>query len=149
MNQNLKFPRRALLAGAAAAVSTNFLGLASADEPLTLIVHPGTTDTPSLAEVAAVFTTRKQNWSDGSRIVPFNFPPKHAVRVSFDQAVLQMGPDDVARYWIDRRIRGGNPPPKQVPTAALIARLVETLEGSIAYVPQSFVSPQVRVVRHI
>jgi hypothetical protein len=92
-----------------------------------------------------MFTTRKQSWDGGKRIVPFNFPPKHAVRVAFDRSVLEMDPDDVARYWIDRRIRGGNAPPKQVSSAQLIVRLVEKLDGAIGYVPKSAVSSGVRV----
>lgn len=87
-----------------------------------------------------MFTTRKQAWSGGKRVLPFNFPPKHEIRVAFDEAVLQMDPDEVARYWIDRRIRGGNAPPKQVPSAQVIVRLVQKLEGAIAYVPQSLAS---------
>jgi hypothetical protein len=93
-----------------------------------------------------MFTTRKQSWQNGQRIVPFNFPPKHSVRVEFDRSVLQMNPEAVARYWIDRRIRGGNPPPKQVSNARLIVRLVAKLPGAVAYVPRGLVDASVRVV---
>lgn len=96
-----------------------------------------------------MFTTRKQSWSGGKRIVPFNFPPKHEVRVAFDQAVLEMDPDAVARYWIDRRIRGGNPPPKQVSNARMIVRLVEKLDGAIAYVPSDTPLGSARAVRNL
>lgn len=96
-----------------------------------------------------MFTTRKQAWSGGKRIVPFNFPPKHEVRESFDRVVLEMDPDAVARYWIDRRIRGGNPPPKQVANARLIVRLVEKLDGAIAYVPRDTPLGATRVVREL
>lgn len=141
--------RRALLAGAGAALSSAVVPLAYATPNLVVIVHPGTKDSVSDDDLQAIFTTRKQNWSDGSRIVPFNFPPKHELRVAFDQAVLHMSPDDVARYWIDRRIRGGNPPPKQVPTASMIVKLVERLEGSIGYVPEASVTAGVRVARRL
>ncbi len=96
-----------------------------------------------------MFTTRRQSWGGGSRIVPFNFPPKHQVRVDFDRAVLEMSPEEVARYWIDRRIRGGTPPPKSVSSAQLIVRLVSKLEGAIAYVPRSALAADVRVVTSI
>jgi hypothetical protein len=96
-----------------------------------------------------MFTTRKQSWNGGGRIVPFNFPPKHEVRVDFDRAVLEMSPEEVARYWIDRRIRGGTPPPKSVNNAALIVRLVSKLEGAIGYVPRSSVDPSVRIVTQL
>lgn len=102
-----------------------------------------------MADLAAMFTTRKQSWGGGKRIVPFNFPPKHDVRVAFDRAVLDMDPDDVARYWIDRRIRGGNPPPKQVSNARLIVRLVEKLDGAVAYVPEGTPLGNTRIVQKL
>ena len=128
--------RRHLLVLAAGAASSAFVSPVFAAPELVVVVHPSITEALSIAELAAIFTTRKQSWNGGKRIVPFNFPPKHEVRVAFDQAVLSMDPDAVARYWIDRKIRGGNPPPKQIPNAQLVVRLVEKLDGAIGYVPQ-------------
>lgn len=116
---------------------------------LVVVVHASNPETPSRAQLAAMFTTRRQAWNGGERIVPFNFPPKHQVRVDFDQAVLEMSPEEVARYWIDRRIRGGTPPPKAVNSAQLIVRLVSKLEGAIAYVPRSAVEGNVRIVTQL
>jgi hypothetical protein len=48
-----------------------------------------------------------------------------------------MNPDEVARYWIDRKVRGGDPPPKHVPSVAMMAKLVERLPGTIGYLPAS------------
>lgn len=141
--------RRSLLAGSAALVGSSLVTPAYAAPGLVVIVHAGNQETPSLADLAAMFTTRKQTWSGGKRIVPFNFPPKHEVRVAFDRAVLEMDPDAVARYWIDRRIRGGNPPPKQVTNARMIVRLVEKLDGAIAYVPRDTQLGATRVVREL
>ncbi len=140
--------RRTLLAASGSLITSSLVGPAHA-ESLVVIVHPSVKSNLSDAELAAVFTTRKKNWSDGSRIVPFNFPAKHDVRIAFDKKVLSMGPDEVARYWIDRRIRGGNPPPKQVPSGVMIAKLIQRLEGSIAYIPESNAPSGVRVVRHL
>lgn len=139
--------RRTLLAGSATLVGSSLITPAKAGAPLVIIVHGANQESLSLADLGAIFTTRKQSWNGGKRIVPFNFPAKHEVRVAFDQAVLEMDPDEVARYWIDRRIRGGNPPPKQVSNARLIVRLVEKLDGAIAYVPQGTPLGSARVVR--
>ena len=144
-----KLSRRGLIVGIGGVLGATAIRSASASEGLAVIVNPTNKDVPSLADLAAMFTTRKQSWEGGKRIVPFNFPAKHAVRVAFDRAVLEMDPDEVARYWIDRRIRGGNAPPKQVASAQLIVRLVEKLDGAIGYVPQSAVSSGVRLVRTI
>lgn len=141
--------RRNLLAGTLAVGTMSWLGEARAGADLSVIVHPSNHERLSLPEIAAVFTTRKQSWSSGKKIMAFNFPAKHEVRVAFDREVLRMSPDEVARYWIDRRIRGGNPPPKQVNSAQIIVRLVAKLEGAIAYVPRGLVDDSVRVLTNV
>ena len=103
----------------------------------------------SFSELEAIFTTRKVYWSGNQRIVPFNFPPKHPVRVNFDRRVLHMDPDQVARYWIDRRVRGGNRPPRQLASGELVVRVVSKLETAIGYVPESLVTDLVKVVRKL
>jgi hypothetical protein len=128
--------RRQLLACALGGAGTCLVAPAFAGPDLIVVVHPSVTEAISMADLGAIFTTRRQSWTGGKRIVPFNFPAKHEVRVAFDQAVLGMDPDAVARYWIDRKIRGGNPPPKQITTAQLVVRLVEKLDGAIGYVPR-------------
>src|SRR5690606_14980324 len=128
--------RRKLLALAASAMGASFVTPAFAAPDLVVVVHPSVGEAISMADLGAIFTTRKQSWNGGKRIVPFNFPAKHEVRVAFDEAVLSMDPDAVARYWIDRKIRGGNPPPKQIQNAELVVRLVEKLDGAIGYVPK-------------
>ena len=60
-----------------------------------------------------------------------------------------MDPDAVARFWLDRRVRSGSPPPRQAPDPVMIARLVAKLEGAIGYVPESLVARDVRVVARI
>lgn len=60
-----------------------------------------------------------------------------------------MSAEEVAKYWIDQRVRGGAPPPRQVPDPALALRLVAKLPGSVAYVPSSMVNSQVKVVARV
>jgi hypothetical protein len=148
-NRIVMLKRREVIQLATLGAAATLAPRLDAAPPLVVIVNSRVGDSPSRADLAAIFTTRKQSWGGGKRIVPFNFPAKHSSRVSFDHAVLSMGPDDVARYWIDRRIRGGNPPPKQVPNARLIVRLVERLDGAIGYVPSSEVTSAVRVVSEV
>jgi hypothetical protein len=113
---------------------------------LLVIVHPNNAAQLSVADLRAIFLTRRVDWPNGERIIAFNYPARHPVRVAFDQAVLGMNPDEVARYWIDRRVRGGNRPPKQVPNANLMTRVVERLEGAIGYVTDDLDTRNVRVI---
>jgi hypothetical protein len=60
-----------------------------------------------------------------------------------------MNPDEVARYWIDRRVRGGHRPPRQVPGAALMVRIVASLEGAIGYAKESDVNSSVKILAKV
>lgn len=139
--------RRVLLSGASLLLVSGFVSSARAEE-LVVVVHPDNAENPTRAQLAAMFTTRMQSWNNGGRVVPLNFPPRHELRVNFDRSVLQMSPDEVARYWIDRKIRGGNPPPKSIENPQLICRLVAKLPGSVGYVPRS-VAAGVRIVHDV
>jgi hypothetical protein len=82
----------------------------------------------------------------GLKVLPFNHPPGTPDRTGFDRLVLGMGPEEVARYWIDQRVRGGDTPPRTVDSVALLLRVIATLNGSFGYVREGFMSPDLKVV---
>jgi ABC-type phosphate transport system substrate-binding protein len=129
--------RRDFIAVAVGAATWARLEEAAADQLVVVVNENVRQSTFSNGELAAIFTTRRRNYENGGRIIPLNLPARSGDRVHFDESVLGMDPDEVARYWIDRKVRGGDPPPKQVPSAALVARLVQKLPGAIGYVPAS------------
>ena len=119
-------------------------------EGLAVIAGPGT-DVLRLSDVEleTIFLTERRYWSGSKPIIPFNLLPHSQERVLFDQVVLRMDPDAVARYWRDRRVRSGSPPPRQAPDPLTVLRLVTKLDGAIGYVPESIVTHEVRVVARI
>lgn len=141
--------RRELLSSLTALGLIGLPAVASAAAGLVVVVNAANAEALGLPEVAAIFTTRRQAWKSGERIVPFNYPPRHEVRAEFDQVALGMDPDAAARYWIDRKIRGGNAPPKQVNSGQLIVRLVAKMPGGVGYVPRALVTPDVRIAAEI
>lgn len=141
--------RREFLAALAALGLLGLPTTASAGAGLVVIVNAKNGETLGVPEVAAIFTTRRQAWRSGERIVPFNYPPRHEVRAEFDQLALGMDPDAAARYWIDRKIRGGSAPPKQVSSGQLIVRLVAKMPGGVGYVPRALVTPDVRIAAEL
>jgi len=82
----------------------------------------------------------------GERIVPFNQASSSADRIAFEDKVLGMSPDQVASYWIDRKIRGQSGAPKAVGSAELVQKVVSKVDHSIAYVRLDQVRPEVRVI---
>jgi hypothetical protein len=123
---------------------------AEEDSQLDIIVHSGAPVTRMSAhEVEAVFTRTQTRWGDGSPVHPFSFPTASETRQLFDRVALRLGPEEVGRFWLDRRIRGLGMPPRQVPTAALMVQVIASLVGSIGYAPSGRSSEGVRVVARI
>lgn len=104
----------------------------------------------SALEMEALFTRAQTRWDDGSPIVPINAPPGSQLRVEFDRVVLRLDPEEVGRFWIDRRVRGLGMPPRHVSEPSTIVRVVEKLNGAVGYAPEDLVrSAPVKVVARI
>jgi len=146
----MRTSRRDCLLFFTAAGLSPLVAVAAAASDLVVVVHPSV---PKQAldefELEAIFLTSRRFWAGSQAIVPFNLPPRSEERVLFDHVVLRMDPDEVGRFWLDRRVRGGPPPPRQAPDALTAVRLVARLEGAIAYAPLGVPLADVRVVARI
>lgn len=100
----------------------------------------------SLALLERVFIGGVVEDAHGRKLIPFNHPPKTAVRALFDRRVLDMTPDEVARYWVDQRIRGNVRPPRTVPRTELLKKVVAELPGAISYLATSDLDGSVRAL---
>ncbi len=141
--------RRILLGGAALAATLASGSIAEAGTDLVLIVHRENTQRLSAVDIANIFRTTRRHWPGGETIVAFNLAPGSSERVNFDRVALGLEPDAASRYWIDRKIRGGQPPPRVVPNSLLVARLVAELRGGVGYAPEALLPQGVRVVARV
>jgi hypothetical protein len=82
----------------------------------------------------------------GQRLTAFNLPAASAERQLFERLVLGMTPDQVAKYWIDRRIRGEGGAPKTAPNPEVLLKIAANFPGALAYVPQGMTAPGVKTV---
>jgi hypothetical protein len=98
----------------------------------------------SLGTLERVFLGEPVKDSGGQRFVPFNHPPRTQTRVLFDGKVLNMSPDEVARYWVDQRIRGRGNPPRSVASVSLRKEVVGRFPGAISYIPVGHLGDDVR-----
>jgi hypothetical protein len=73
---------------------------------------------------------------DDGRFMPINLSQSSSARARFDRAVLEMSPEEVARYWIDQRLRG-NKPPRSAATVEICRGALQELRGAISYLPLS------------
>lgn len=118
------------------------------DVALAIIVSPTSKlSNVSMADLRRVFESERLTDPDGTKLIALNHPPKTVDRVGFDQVVLGMDPEAVGRFWIDRKIRGGNGPPRTVESLATLRRVVEKLPGAIGYIRPGQLSNEVRAIR--
>jgi len=100
-------------------------------------------------ELRPLFQTTKKAWDSGQDAIPINLMEDSPLRADFDQAVLGLDPERVARYWTDRKVRGGARPPVRVPTTSAVLKAVASKPGAVGYVRLSEVNPSVKVVARI
>jgi len=144
-NQRLFLMAIALLCFAALPFSPTRAG--AAQKALVLVVAR---DVPlsdiTTSTLRRVFQGMPTMFAGGRRFVPLNHPTGTPTRIQFDRAILELEPNSVGAYWIDRRIRDESPPPRTIPSAELAQRIAASLPGAITYVYEDDVSAAVKVL---
>jgi ABC-type phosphate transport system substrate-binding protein len=126
------------------------VALTEPQSEIAIFVHPANKCARfSSSDIEKIFTTVRSHWDGGKPILAFNLPAKSPIREQFDRVVLGMDPETIGKYWIDRRIRGGNPPPRTAPEATIVVRVVANSESAIGYAPTSVVDASVRVIARV
>jgi ABC-type phosphate transport system substrate-binding protein len=144
--------RRSLLTLAVICATATLIGPVSGagEDVIAVIVNKANpASVLGASELRPIFQTSKTTWSSGGDAVPINLPEDNALRLAFDEAVLGLDAERVARYWKDRKIRGGARPPIRVSNSAAVLRAVAAKEGAVGYVKTSEVNPTVKVVAKI
>ena len=119
-------------------------------EPIVVIVNKANpASSLPASELRPIFQTTKTSWSSGGDATPLNLPEDNKLRQEFDQAVLGLDPERAARYWKDRKIRGGARAPKQLPTSSAILAAVAANSGAVGYVNADEANGTVKVVAKI
>jgi len=145
--------RRSLLA--ALLVATSFgawpRSSAAVGEPVIAVIvnKENPTSVVGTTELRPIFQTLKTSFVSGRDATPLNLPSENKLRQEFDQAVLGLDPDRAARYWKDRKIRGGARAPKQLPSTAAVLAVVAADPSAIGYVGLAEVNRSVKVVAKI
>jgi hypothetical protein len=123
-------------------------GAARADgDKLIVVVAKGSSVTNiSRDDLKRCFLGDRVSAGDGKTLVPFNAAPNSPERVSFDKAVLGMTPDEVGRFWIDRKIRGQSPAPRSLPSAAHVAKVAAKFPNAISYLMANQMTSDIQAV---
>jgi hypothetical protein len=100
----------------------------------------------TLGTLRRVFLSEPVSGPGGLRLVGFNQPAGSRARDAFDRVVLGMDPDQVARYWVDQRIRGGVRPPRQVTSVSLLRQVISRFPGAVGYLSPTDLDASVRML---
>ena len=79
--------------------------------------------------------------------MPFNAQPKTAERTGFDRGVLGMSPDEVGRYWVDRKVRGQSGAPRSLPSVMHVQKVVAKFPNAISYLPADQLTADVQPMK--
>jgi ABC-type phosphate transport system substrate-binding protein len=120
-------------------------------DPIAVIVNTQNPITAvQVGDLRPIFQTRKTAWGNSAGdAMPLNLPEDSPLRQEFDHAVLGLDAERIARYWQDRRIRGGARPPTRVSTTSAVLKVVASKAGAVGYVKLSEVNATVKVVAKI
>lgn len=122
--------------------------LAQQGTRLVMIVTPGSPlQNVELSVLMRLFGGDPVSDPSGRTLIPFNHPPRSPDRVLFDRRVLGMDPDEVAKYWIDRKIRAQPGPPRTATSLRMLLGVVGKLPGAVGYIRPEYLSPEVRALR--
>jgi len=100
-------------------------------------------------ELRPIFQTTRKVWPSGEEAFPINLPEDSPLRNDFDHVTLGLDPERVARYWVDRKVRGGARPPVRVSTSAAVLKAVASKPGAVGYVRLGEVNNTIKVVAKI
>lgn len=101
----------------------------------------------TLREVKRLYLGEHLDTPDGKKLVPLNQAARSPERGEFERLVLNMAPDEVGRFWIDRKIRGQSGPPRAVSSLDLLRRAAASMPGAVVYLKPSEVGAELKVLR--
>lgn len=151
MRSTSRYSRRQVLVGGGVAIlGWPLRSLAKPDDAIAVVMHPSKRiGKLEKKQLRAIFLATRTMWGDGHPIEPLNLVETNPLRIAFDRAVLDMSPEEVSRYWIDRKIRGDSRPPRRLQTPSAVLAVVARNEDSIGYLPASMVNSTVQVVARV
>ena len=147
--------RRRLLAVACLSLLCTYSGLAAsvfstAAEPrvkLFVVVQKASPLSDlSLRDLKRLYLGEHITDENGQQLIPFNHPAASPDRVGFDELVLKMNAETIARFWVDRKIRGQQPAPRGVAPRELLLKVVASLPGAVAYLRGGEIDAQLKVI---
>lgn len=100
--------------------------------------------TLSMQQVKEIYMQKRHSVGN-QRVIPLNLVGQHESRSLLESNVLGMDREHLNNYWVKKHYEGVSPPLTQGSFES-IKVFVQTVEGSIGYVPSSMVDKTVKAV---
>jgi len=99
----------------------------------------------SVAQLADIYTAKKDSWSPALKIVPVNREASSAERKSFTEEVFNLSPQELGEYWNKLSFQGKLPPLVQISDQAVLG-FVRSIPGAIGYINASQAPTGVKIL---
>lgn len=96
------------------------------------------------AKIRDIFLKRR-SFEGPNRVVPVNPIGSDPVRIEFEMKILNMGREEINRYWVNNHFQGVSPPTTQASLQS-VKRFIETVEGAIGYLPIDMVDRNLKII---
>lgn len=114
---------------------------------MVVVVHPdnpiATIDQQQLVDI---YTGREMNFPDGSYAIPFDLPPDSSQRQTFYKTLLGKTVAQVNAYWARLLFTGRATPPRVLPSAESVIKMIQDNKAAIAYLDSSETVPGIKVI---
>ncbi len=123
---------------------SGFCLMASGAEYSVIVSKKVSFSTLTSHQIRDIFLQKRHMIGD-QKIIPINLLGQDEGRSRFESAILKMDRDKLNVYWVKQHFQGIVPPLTQ-PSFESIKVFVQNVEGSMGYVPSTFVDSSVKVV---
>jgi ABC-type phosphate transport system substrate-binding protein len=123
-------------------------GARPVEAQISVIVGPGSSYSPSQAEVVEMFVGAKTTWNDGTRVQVVD-QPETATGATFYEQVLGRSPAEVRRAFIELVLSGQASKPERAGSDAEVKAAVARLPGAIGFIQSSALDSSVKEVLRI
>ncbi len=149
MTGNRRLFLRSALCVVSVAATSSSAGLLQAASPEQLVIVVSKNSkmrTISFQDLKRLYMGDRLSGPNGERLLPLNQPNGSSARTDFEHKVLGMDPDEVGRYWIDRKIRGQSGPPRAVSPIDRLKAAIKQVDGTLTYLHSNDVVDGMKVL---
>lgn len=95
-------------------------------------------------QIRDIYLQKRRSVGD-QKIIPLNLVGQEPSRIAFENTVIGLDRDRLNAYWVKQHFQGNNPPITQASHESIKA-FVQSVEGSIGYIPSSMADNSVKVI---